>query len=87
MGMVLVSYECEFDAWITKLASLGKSEFPDHEYLSLEAPDVRSQAMEHPRGFWVGQIGSSWTRWSAYRASVSDCASPPLCRVPKRVRR
>ena len=30
--------------------TLCRALFPDHEYLSLEAPDVRSQAMEDPRG-------------------------------------
>ena len=30
--------------------TLCRALFPDHEYLSLEAPDVRSQAIEDPRG-------------------------------------
>ena len=29
--------------------------FPDHEYLSLEAPDVRSRAIEDPRGFLASE--------------------------------
>ena len=31
--------------------TLCQTLFPDHEYLSLEAPDVRSRALEDPRGF------------------------------------
>ena len=29
--------------------------FPDHEYLSLEAPDVRSRAIEDPRSFLASE--------------------------------
>ena len=29
--------------------------FPDHEYLSLEAPDVRSRAIDDPRGFLASE--------------------------------
>ncbi len=31
--------------------TLCRALFPDHEYHSLEAPDVRAQALEDPRGF------------------------------------
>ena len=35
--------------------TLCQTLFPDHEYLSLEAPDVRSRAIEDPRGFLASE--------------------------------
>ena len=34
--------------------TLCRALFPDHEYISLEAPDVRSRALADPRGLLVG---------------------------------
>ena len=35
--------------------TLCQTLFPYHEYLSLEAPDVRSRAIEDPRGFLASE--------------------------------
>lgn len=35
--------------------TLCRTLFPDHEYRSLEAPDIRSQALQDPRGFLAAE--------------------------------